>query len=104
MTIGLVEYLAVGALLFSIGFFIALSKKNAVGVLIGVELMLNAVNLTLIAFSRFGSTEVALSSQVFVVFIIAVAAAEVAVGLALALVVYRNRHTISVDRTTLLKG
>lgn len=104
MTIGLEEYLALGAVLFSLGFYIALSKKNAVGVLIGVELMLNAVNLSLIAFSRFGSSEVALSTQVFVVFIIAVAAAEVAVGLALALVVYRNRQTISVDRTTLLKG
>lgn len=104
MTIGLEEYLALGAILFSLGFYIALSKKNAVGVLIGVELMLNAVNLSLVAFSRFGTSEVTLSTQVFVVFIIAVAAAEVAVGLALALVVYRNRQTISVDRTTLLKG
>ena len=104
MTIGLEEFLTLGALLFSIGFYIALSKRNAVSVLIGVELMLNAVNLTLISFSRFASAEVALSTQVFVVFIIAVAAAEVAVGLALALVVYRNRQTIRVDRTTLLKG
>ncbi len=104
MTIGLEHYLVLGAILFAIGLFIALSKKNAVGVLIGVELMLNAVNLTLVAFSRFSPAEIALSTQVFVVFIIAVAAAEVAVGLALALVVYRNRQTISVDRTTLLKG
>ncbi len=104
MIIGLEEYLALGALLFSLGFYIALSKKNAVAVLMGVELMLNAVNLTLIAFSRFSTSEVTLSTQVFVVFIIAVAAAEVAVGLALILVVYRNRQTINVDRTTLLKG
>ena len=104
MIIGLEEYLAVGALLFSLGFYIALSKKNAVAVLMGVELMLNAVNLTLIAFSRFSTSAVTLSTQVFVVFIIAVAAAEVAVGLALILVVYRNRQTINVDRTTLLKG
>ena len=104
MTIGLEEYLALGALLFSLGLYIALSKKNAVGVLMGVELMLNAVNLTLIAFSRFSTSDVTLSTQVFVVFIIAVAAAEVAVGLALILVVYRNRQTINVDRTTLLKG
>ena len=104
MIIGLGEYLALGALLFSLGFYIALSKKNAVAVLMGVELMLNAVNLTLIAFSRFSTSEVTLSTQVFVVFIIAVAAAEVAVGLALILVVYRNRQTINVDRTTLLKG
>lgn len=104
MTIGLEEYLALGALLFSLGLYIALSKKNAVGVLMGVELMLNAVNLTLIAFSRFSTSDITLSTQVFVVFIIAVAAAEVAVGLALILVVYRNRQTINVDRTTLLKG
>ena len=104
MIIGLEEYLALGALLFSLGFYIALSKKNAVEVLMGVELMLNAVNLTLIAFSRFSTSDITLSTQVFVIFIIAVAAAEVAVGLALILVVYRNRQTINVDRTTLLKG
>ena len=104
MTIGLEAYLALGAILFCLGFFIALTKKNTVAVLMGVELMLNAVNLTLVAFSRFSQSDVALSSQIFVVFIIAVAAAEVAVGLAMALVVYRNRHTISLNRTTLLKG
>lgn len=104
MIIGLEEYLALGAILFCIGLLIALTKKNAVAVLMGVELMLNAVNITLIAFSRFSASDVALSSQIFVVFIIAVAAAEVAVGLAMALVVYRNRHTISVDRARLLRG
>lgn len=104
MTIGLEEYLALGAILFCIGLLIALTKKNTVAVLMGVELMLNAVNITLIAFSRFSTSDVALSSQIFVVFIIAVAAAEVAVGLAMALVVYRNRHTISVDRARLLRG
>ena len=103
MTIGLEEYLAVGAILFGIGLYVALSKRSAIGVLIGVELMLNAVNLTLIAFSRFSSSDVALSTQVFALFIIAVAAAEVVVGLALALVVYRNRHTVDVDEINLLK-
>jgi NADH:ubiquinone oxidoreductase subunit K len=103
VTIGLEEYLAVGAILFGIGLYVALSKRNAIGVLMGVELMLNAVNLTLIAFSRFTSSDVALSTQVFVVFIIAVAAAEVVVGLALAMVVYRNRHTVDVDELNLLK-
>ena len=103
MTIGLEEYLVVGALLFGIGIYVALSKRNAVGVLMGVELMLNAVNLTLVAFSRFADSDVALSAQVFVMFIIAVAAAEVAIGLAMALVVYRNRHTINVDRLNLMK-
>lgn len=103
MTIGLEEYLVVGAVLFGIGLYVALSKRNAVGVLMGIELMLNAVNLTLVAFSRFSDSDVALSTQVFVVFIVATAAAEVAVGLALALVVYRNRRTVSVDEIDLLK-
>ena len=103
MTIGLEEYLVVGALLFGIGLYVALSKRNVIGVLMGVELMLNAVNLTLVAFSRFAEADVTLSAQVFAVFIIAVAAAEVAVGLALALVVYRNRRTISVDKLNLLR-
>jgi NADH:ubiquinone oxidoreductase subunit K len=103
MTIALEEYLVVGAILFGIGLYIALSKRNAIGVLMGVELMLNAVNLTLVAFSRFSDADVALNTQVFVVFIIAVAAAEVAVGLALAMVVYRNRHTVSLDKMDLLK-
>jgi NAD(P)H-quinone oxidoreductase subunit 4L len=103
MTISLEEYLVVGAVLFGIGLYIALSKRNAIGVLMGVELMLNAVNLTLVAFSRFTDSDVALNTQVFVVFIIAVAAAEVAVGLALALVVYRNRHTVDLDKINLLK-
>lgn len=103
MTIALEEFLAVGALLFGIGLYVALSKRNAIGVLMGVELMLNAVNLTLVAFSRFTTTDVALSTQVFVVFIVAVAAAEVAIGLALAMVVYRNRHTIDIDKINLLK-
>jgi len=103
MVIDLEEYLVLGAVLFGIGLYIALAKRNAVGVLMGVELMLNAVNLTLVAFSRFTDSDVALNTQVFVVFIVAVAAAEVAVGLALALVVYRNRRTVSVDEIDLLK-
>ena len=103
MTIALEEYLVVAAVLFGIGLYVALSKRNAIGVLIGIELMLNSVNLTLVAFSRFSESAVALSTQVFVVFIIAVAAAEVAVGLALAMVVYRNRHTVSIDEINLMK-
>ena len=102
MVIGLEEYLVVGAILFGIGLYIALSKRNAIGVLMGVELMLNAVNLTLVAFSRFTDADVALNTQVFVVFIVAVAAAEVAIGLSLAMVVYRNRHTVSIDEINLL--
>ncbi len=103
MTIGLEHFLVVGALIFGIGLYVALAKRNAIAVLMGVELMLNAVNLTLVAFGRFTVTDVALSTQVFVMFIIATAAAEVAVGLALAMVVYRNRDTISVDRINLMR-
>ena len=103
MTIGLEHFLVLGALLFGVGLYVALAKRNAIGVLMGVEVMLNAVNLTLVAFGRFVESEVELSTSVFVVFIIAVAAAEIAVGLALAMVVYRNRDTISIDRVNLLK-
>lgn len=103
MTIGLEEYLVIGAILFGIGLYVALSKRNAIGVLMGIELMLNGVILTLVAFSRFTITEAALSPQVFALFVVAVAASEVAVGLALALVVYRNRRTVNVDELNLLK-
>ena len=103
MIVPISTVLTVSAILFGIGLYIALSKRNAIAVLMGVELMLNSVNLTLVAFSRFSTSEVALSTQVFVVFIVAVAAAEVAVGLALAMVVYRNRHTVSVDDLDLMK-
>jgi len=103
MMIGLEHFLVVGALLFGVGLYVALAKRNAIAVLMGVEVMLNAVSLTLVAFGRFAESDVELSTHVFVVFIIAVAAAEVAVGLALAMVVYRNRDTINVDRINLLK-
>ena len=103
MTIGLEHFLIVGALLFGVGLYVALAKRNAIGVLMGVELMLNAVNLTLVSFGRFVESDVTLSAQVFVVFMVAVAAAEVAVGLAMAIVVYQNRGTIDVDRINLLR-
>ena len=103
MSIGLEHYLVVGALLFGIGLYLALAKRNFVGVLMGVELMFNAANLTLVAFSRFVESAQPLSGQVFVVFVITVAAAEAAVALALAMLVYRNRETIDMDRINLLK-
>ncbi len=104
MSVGIEHFLTVGALLFCLGFAIALSKRNAIGVLMGVEIMLNAVNLTLITFSRFASGDRPISGQVFVVFVITVAAAEAAVALALAVSVYRNRETVDVDRINLLKS
>ena len=103
MSIELEHYLVVGALLFGIGLYLALAKRNFVGVLMGVELMFNAVNLTFVAFSRFVESEQPLSGHVFVIFVITVAAAEAAVALALAVLVYRNRETIDMDRINLLK-
>ena len=98
------HFLTVGALLFSMGLMIALSKRNAIGILMGVELMLNSVNITLLAFSRFAESDRPISGQVFVPFVITVAAAEAAVALALAAAVYRNRDTINVDQIRLLRS
>ena len=104
MTLNIEQFLIVGALLFCLGLAIALSKRNAIGVLMGVELMLNAVNLTLITFSRFGASDRPITGPTFVVFVITVAAAEAAVALALAVSVYRNRDTVDVDRLNFLKS
>ena len=101
--IDLEHVLVVGALLFSIGLFIALSRRNAVGILMGIELMLNSVNLTLIGFSRFTESPRPIDGQVFAVFVITVAAAEAAVALALAVQVYRLRQTIDVDELDMLR-
>ncbi len=103
MSVDLEHYLIVGALLFAIGLYLALAKRNFVGVLMGIELMFNAANLTFVAFSRFVESPNPLSGHVFVVFVITVAAAEAATALALAVLLYRVRDTIEVDRIDLLK-
>ncbi len=103
MEITLEHYLVLGAILFAIGLYMALGKRNFVGVLMGIELMFNAVNLTFISFSRFVETDNALSGHVFVVFVITVAAAEAATALALAVMLYRVRDTVEVDQIDLLK-
>jgi NAD(P)H-quinone oxidoreductase subunit 4L len=103
MAIGLEPYLAVSAMLFAIGLWIALSKGNAIVVLMGVELMLNAVNVALIAFSRFGAFSAPIAGHVFVLFVLTVAAAEASVALAMAVSIYRGRGTIDVDRLDLMK-
>ncbi len=103
MSVELEHYLVLGAILFSIGLYLALAKRNAVGVLMGIELMFNAVNLTLVAFARFAESAAPIAGQVFAVFVITVAAAEAAVALALAVVVYRSRDTIDIDKLNLLK-
>ena len=100
----LLTYLILGALLFCIGLFGALSRRNAVGILIGVELMLNAVNINLLAFWRHvEAVRGTLSGQVFAIIVITVAAAEAAVGLALIIAIYRNRRTIDVTEVDQLK-
>ena len=99
------QVLLVGAVLFAIGLYMALSKRNAVGVLMGIELMLNAVNVTLLAFSRFidhGRGD-PIDGQVFATFVITVAAAEAAVALALAVAVYQHRETVNIDEIDLLR-
>ncbi len=102
MTIGLNHFLILAGLLFSIGLYGALTKRNAIVILISIELMLNAVNIALVAFSRY-ITPVALTGQVFTIFVIVVAAAEVALGLAIIISIYRNRETIDTNKIDLMK-
>jgi len=95
-------YLILSAALFCIGLFGVLSRKNAVAILIGIELMLNAVNVNLVAFWRY-ITPQAITGQAFAVLVFAVAAAEVAVGLALIISIYRRRNTVVADEIDMLK-
>jgi len=95
-------FLIFAAALFSIGLFGVLSRKNAILILMGIELMLNAVNINLVAFWRYNDS-LDISGQAFAVMVFAVAAAEVAVGLAIFISVYRRRGTISADEIDLLK-
>ena len=97
-------YLTVGAGLFSIGTFGVLTRRNAVAVLMSVELMLNAVNINLVAFWRYNSLlPQDVSGQAFAAFVFVVAAAEAAVGLAIIIAVYRNRRSVVVDEVDMLK-
>jgi NADH-quinone oxidoreductase subunit K len=95
--------LVVAAALFCIGLFGALSRRNLVGVLMGVELMLNAVNINLVAVWRYLEPRF-ISGPTFAIFIITVAAAEAAVGLAMVIAVYRNWRTVNADRVDSLRG
>ncbi len=100
----LTSYLLVSALLFSIGLAGALTRRNAILVLIGIELMLNAANLNFIAFWRYGPNPQALTGLVFVIFSIGVAAAEAAVGLALIIAIHRHYRTTNLNRIDFMKG
>ncbi len=95
-------YLILAAGLFSIGLFGVLARRNAIAILLGVELMLNAVNINLVAFWRYGDVA-QMAGQVFAIIVFAVAAAEVAVGLALVISVYRRRNTVVAEELDLLK-
>jgi NADH-quinone oxidoreductase subunit K len=100
MNVGLEHYLVVSMLLFALGLIGVIVRRNLLVIYMGLELMLNAANLALVAFSRFNST---LDGQVFVFFIITVAAAEVSVGLALIVALYRKRQTAHVEDLTMMK-
>lgn len=95
------QFLLLGAFLFCTGIYGVLARRNAVMVLMSIELMLNAVNINLLAF---GQLHGVVAGQVFALFIIAVAAAEVAVGLAIVLLIYRNRSNINVEELDLMRG
>ncbi len=102
MSVGLEHYLILAAVLFSIGLYGALAKRNAIIILMCIELMLNAVNIAMVAFSRY-IVPLQLTGQVFVIFIMVVAAAEVAVGLAIIIAIYRHRQTIDTTKIDLMK-
>jgi NADH:ubiquinone oxidoreductase subunit K len=97
-------YLLLSAFLFSIGLAGALTRRNAILVLIGIELMLNAANLNFIAFWRYGPHPEALTGFMFAIFSISVAAAEAAVGLSIILAVYRHSRTTNLDQLNSMKG
>ena len=102
MTVGLNHYLVLSAILFAIGLYGVFSKRNAIVILMCIEIILNAVNIALVAFSRY-ITPLALTGQVFAIFILVVAAAEAAVGVAIIMGIYRNRKTIDTNKIDLMK-
>ena len=102
MSVGLEHYLILSAILFSIGLYGVLTRRNAVIILMCIELMLNAVNITMVAFSHY-IVPLLLTGQIFAIFIIVVAAAGVAVGLAIILAIYRGLETIDATKINLMK-
>lgn len=108
MPITVTHFLILSAILFAIGLFGALAKRNVVAILMSIEIMFNAVNVALVAFSRYrltpeGDVGLGLTGQVLTLFVITVAAAEAAVALAIILAIYRTRRTINVENVDLLK-
>ncbi len=100
-TIGLEHFLIVGMLLFVAGLFTVVTRRNAIGILMGVELILNSANINYVAFARYSGGH---DGQIFSVFVIMLAAAEAAIGLAIVLGIYRTFETIDVEATDVLRG
>jgi NADH:ubiquinone oxidoreductase subunit K len=98
------QFLLLGAVLFCIGVYGVIARKNTVLVLMSIELILNAVNINLVAFGHMWGGEAAVTGQVFALFTITVAAAEVGIGLAIILLIYRNRTNIDLDEIDMMKG
>ena len=101
MTVGLGAYLTLAAALFAIGFFGVVTRRNAIGILLGIELMLNAVNINLVAFARYNADVV---GMVFTTFTIPITVAEVALGLAIVILIFRMKRTAIADHLDILRG
>jgi len=102
MAVGLEHFLILSAILFAIGLYGVLAKRNAIVILMSIEIMLNAVNIALVAFWRYVAPTM-MTGQVFVIFIMVVAAAEVTVGLAIIISIYRSRETVDAEKIDLMK-
>ncbi len=102
MQVGVTHYLVLSALLFCLGLYAMLSRRNAVAILMGIELMLNAANINLVAFNKYVAPA-ALNGQVFALVVITLAACEAGVGLALVMAAYRNLETVHVDEINVMK-
>ena len=102
LAIGLVHYLILSAVLFGIGLFGVITQRNVIKVVMCLEIMLNAVNIALIAFSQY-IVPIALTGQIFAIFVITVAVAEAAVGLGILIALFRNKETVLADEINLLK-
>jgi len=98
----LIHYLSLSAILFSIGFYGVVTRRNAIAILMSLELMFNAVNINLVAFNRF-VTPTEYVGQIFAIFVVVVAAAEATVGLAIVILIHRNWRSIDADRVNLMK-
>ena len=101
-SVGLDQYLVLSAVLFCIGLFGVLTQRNVIKIIMCIEIMLNAVNISLIAFSQY-VTPVILTGQLFAIFVMVVAAAEVAVGIAIIFAVYRNQESVDIENFNILK-